>query len=80
MMSASRIIVIVSPDAAPIKRIITDARNKNELIDATCGRRTRSVIVTDSGLIVLSTLHPETISNRLKGDFSVDEGATDLYE
>ena len=80
MMSAMRIVAIVSPDAAPIKRIVTDARNKNELIDATCGRRTRAVIITDSGHIILSTLHPETISNRLKGDFSSDEGVSDLYE
>ena len=80
MVSSARIVTIVCPDAAPIKRVITDARNKNELIDATCGRRTRAVIVTDSRLIILSSLQPETISNRLKGDFSNDEGDLDLYE
>ena len=80
MVSSARIVTIVCPDAAPIKRVITDARNKNELIDATCGRRPRAVIVTDSRLIILSALQPETISNRLKGDFSNDEGDLDLYE
>lgn len=80
LVSSSRIVTIVCPDASPIKRVITDARSKNELIDATCGRRTRAVIVTDSRLIILSALHPETISNRLKYNFSANEGDSDLYE
>ena len=59
-----RIVSIVSPESAPIKRIITDARGSGELVDATCGRRTRAVIITDSGHIVLSALLPETLANR----------------
>ena len=59
-----RIVSIVSPESAPIKRIITDARGSGKLVDATCGRRTRAVIITDSGHIVLSALLPETLANR----------------
>lgn len=59
-----RIVSIVSPESAPIKRIITDARAIGKLVDATCGRRTRAVIITDSGHIVLSALLPETLANR----------------
>lgn len=68
MISALKIVAIVSPDAAPIKRIISDAKEKNQAIDATCGRRTRAVIVTDSEHVILSALQPETIANRLKND------------
>lgn len=62
---ANRIIAIVSPESAPIKRIIQEAREKGVLVDATYGRRTRAVIVADSGHIVLSAVQPETVSNRL---------------
>ena len=55
---------IVSPDAAPIKRMVQQAKDEGRAIDATCGRRTRAVIVTDSNQLVLSALLPETISNR----------------
>ena len=65
IVSAGRIIAIVSPESAPIKRIITDARDKNLLIDATYGRRTRAVIIVDNGALVLSALLPETIAGRL---------------
>ena len=65
MVSAGRIIAIVSPESAPIKRVISDAREKMGLIDATYGRRTRAVIVTDCGLIILSALQPETVAGRL---------------
>ena len=65
MVSAGRIIAIVSPESAPIKRIITDARDKNQLVDATYGRRTRAVIITDCGLIISSALQPETVAARL---------------
>ena len=68
VVSAIRIVAIVSPDAAPIKRIVSDAKEKNEAIDATCGRRTRAVIITDSEHVILSALQPETIANRLKSD------------
>lgn len=64
IVSASRVVAIVSPESAPIKRIITDARDRGQLIDATYGRRTRAVIVTDSGHIVLSAIQPETVANR----------------
>ncbi|MBW4420814.1 MAG: DUF370 domain-containing protein [Myxacorys californica WJT36-NPBG1] len=64
IISANRVIAIVSPESAPIKRIITDAREAEKLIDATYGRRTRAVIVMDSGHIVLSAIQPETVANR----------------
>jgi regulator of extracellular matrix RemA (YlzA/DUF370 family) len=64
IVSASRVIAIVSPESAPIKRIISDARAGEKLIDATYGRRTRAVIVMDSGHIVLSAIQPETVAHR----------------
>jgi extracellular matrix regulatory protein A len=65
MVSAARIISIVSPDSAPIKRIIQDARENGKLVDATHGRRTRAVIIMDSDHIVLSSVQPETVAHRL---------------
>ena len=65
IVSANRIVAIVSPDSAPIKRIITEARDRGVLIDATYGRRTRAVIITDSDHVVLSAVQPETVANRL---------------
>ena len=74
MVSANRLIAIVSPESAPIKRIIQDARDKGLLIDATYGRRTRAVIVTDSDHVILSAVQPETIGNRLeKGEDLLEE-------
>ena len=73
IVSAERIVAIVSPESAPIKRIVQDARDKGLLIDATCGRRTRAVIVTASDHIILSALQPETISNRLNQEDAQDE-------
>ena len=67
MVSASRLVAIVSPESAPIKRIIQEARDKSALIDATYGRRTRAVIITDSDHVILSAVHPETVANRLDG-------------
>lgn len=67
MVSVGRIIAVVSPDSAPIKRVITDARDRGTLIDATYGRRTRAVVVCDSGHVVLSALQPETVSGRIAG-------------
>lgn len=64
MVSASRIIAIVSPESAPIKRIIQDAKDNGSLIDATYGRRTRAVIIADSGHIILSAIQPETVAGR----------------
>ncbi len=77
IVNANRIVAIVSPESAPIKRLVQDARDRNELVDATYGRRTRAVIVTDSNYIVLSAVQPETVSNRLsssKGIVDVSEG------
>lgn len=65
MVSASRLVAIVSPESAPIKRIIQDARESGSLIDATYGRRTRAVIITDSDHIILSAVQPETVANRI---------------
>ncbi|MGI6514038.1 MAG: extracellular matrix/biofilm regulator RemA [Syntrophomonadales bacterium] len=65
IVAANRIVAIVSPESAPIKRIIQEAREKGSLIDATYGRRTRAVIIVDSGHIILSAVQPETVSNRL---------------
>ncbi len=65
MVSASRLVAIVSPESAPIKRIIQDARDRGSLIDATYGRRTRAVIVTDSDHVILSAVQPETVANRI---------------
>ena len=67
IVSANRIISIVSPESAPIKRIIQEARDRGSLIDATYGRRTRAVIITDSGYVVLSALQPDTLGGRFSG-------------
>ena len=64
MVNASRLVAIVSPDSAPIKRTIQDARERGMLIDATYGRRTRAVILADSDHVILSALQPETVANR----------------
>ena len=75
IVSANRIIAIVSPESAPIKRIIQEAKNKGSLIDATFGRKTRAVIVTDSEHVILSAVQPETVASRLHGrDDGVEEG------
>jgi regulator of extracellular matrix RemA (YlzA/DUF370 family) len=66
IVSANRVVAIVGPDAAPVKRIVQDARERGLLIDATCGRRTRAVLVTDSQHIILSAVQPETIAHRLE--------------
>ncbi len=65
MVSANRLIAIVSPESAPIKRIIQDARDRGTLIDATYGRRTRAVLITDSDHVILSAVQPETVANRV---------------
>ncbi|MCI5945662.1 MAG: extracellular matrix/biofilm regulator RemA [Oscillospiraceae bacterium] len=73
MISASRLITIVSPESAPIKRIIQDAKDKGMLIDATYGRRTRAVIIMDSDHVILSAVQPETVAGRLDNDDEVDD-------
>lgn len=72
MVSANRVIAIISPESAPIKRMVQDARDKGLLIDATYGRKTRAVLVMDSGQIVLSAIQPETVAHRLV-QYDVDE-------
>ena len=66
MIAANRVIAMVSPDSAPIKRVVSDARERGRLIDATYGRRTRAVIIADSGHVILSAIQPETIAGRLE--------------
>ena len=72
MVAADRIITIVSPDSAPVKRLIQDAKDAGRIIDVSCGRRTRAVIITDSEHVILSAIQSETIANRLDTD-SEDE-------
>ena len=72
VVSAGRIVAMVSPESAPIKRIMQDARDRGALIDATYGRRTRAVIITDSDHVILSAVQPETVANRLN-DHEDDE-------
>ena len=67
MVSASRLIAIVSPESTPIKRMVQEARDRGVLVDATYGRRTRAVLITDSDHIILSALQPETVAGRLGG-------------
>ena len=73
MVSANRLVAIVSPESAPIKRIIQDAKDRGTLIDATYGRRTRAVLVTDSDHVILSAVQPETVANRLSDREEDDE-------
>lgn len=68
IVSSDRIISIVSPEAAPIKRMVQEAKDSKTVIDATCGRRTRAVIITDAGYLVLSAIQPETIAARIDKD------------
>lgn len=68
MVSADRVVAVISPESAPIKRMIQDAREGGNLIDATYGRRTRAVVIADSGHIILSAIGPETVANRLEGE------------
>ena len=77
MVSANRLVAIVSPESAPIKRIIQDSKERGMLIDATHGRRTRAVIVTDSGHIILTYLQSETVANRLNENDSDLDGEED---
>ena len=73
IVSANRVVALVSPEAAPVKRMVQDARERGLLIDATCGRRTRAVLVTDSEHIVLSAVQPETIAHRLEARESITD-------
>ena len=68
MVSAGRIVAIASPDSEPIKRLVRDAKEEGRVIDVSCGRRTRAVIITDSEHVILSAIQTETITNRLSYD------------
>ncbi len=78
IVSAHRLIAIVSPESAPIKRIIQDARDAGKLIDATYGRRTRAVIIMDSEHVILSSVQPETVASRLDKDNTEEEEIEEL--
>jgi regulator of extracellular matrix RemA (YlzA/DUF370 family) len=74
MVSVNRIVAIASPDSEPIKRLVRDAKEDGRVIDVSCGRRTRAVIITDSEHVILSAIQTETITNRLiDDDASADE-------
>ena len=73
MVASDRIVTIVSPDSAPIKRLVQDAKDTGRVIDVSCGRRTRAVIITDSEHVILSAIQAETIANRLEGDTSTTD-------
>ena len=77
IVSANRMVAIVSPESAPIKRIIQDARDRGTLIDATYGRRTRAVIITDSDHVVLSAVQPETMAHRLDSKDSTNSASVE---
>ncbi len=78
MVSAGRIVAIAGPDSAPVKRLVQDAKEENRVIDVSCGRRTRAVIITDSDHVILSAIQAETITNRLANeDNSQDESDPD---
>ena len=72
LVSSNRLIAVIGPDSAPIKRIIQDSRDRGTLIDATYGRRTRAVLIADSGHVILSAIQPETVQNRMSGKDSPD--------
>ncbi len=74
MVCADRVVAIVSPDSAPIKRLIQDAREAGRVIDVSCGRRTRAVVLTDSEHVILSAIQTETVANRLN---DYDDGVSD---
>ena len=70
IIAANKIVAIVSPDSAPIKRMIQEAKDEKTAVDATCGRRTRAVLIMDSGHIILSAVQPETVAGRVDKDIT----------
>ena len=74
IIAVDRIIAVVAPESAPIKRIVQEAKELKNLIDATYGRRTRSVIIMDNSTVVLSAVQPETITNRVNMDIIKEKG------
>lgn len=77
IINSKKIVSIISPEAAPVKRMVQTAKDNGTAVDATCGRRTRAVIVTDSGHLVLSALLPETIANRVNSKEEMDQKGDD---
>lgn len=77
MVAADRIVTIVSPESAPIKRLMQDAKSEGKVIDVSCGRRTRAVIITDSGHVIFSAIQSETIANRLDGETELESDSED---
>ena len=78
MVAAGRVVAIVSPDSAPVKRVVQKAKEKDLLIDATYGRRSRAVLITDSEHVILSPLQPQTVANRMNyEDDDSDEDESD---
>ena len=77
MVAADRIVTIVSPESAPIKRLMQDAKSEGKVIDVSCGRRTRAVIITDSGHVIFSAIQSETIANRLGGETELESDSED---
>ena len=80
MVAANRMVALVSPDSAPVKRLIQDAKDEGRTIDVTCGRRTRAVIITDSEHVILSAIQAETIAGRLENGGNDDEDPTEDEE
>lgn len=80
MVASDRVVTLVSPDSSPIKRIIQDAKDSGRVIDVTCGRRTRSVIVTDSEHVILSAVQTETIARRLNGESECEADPSDVAD
>ena len=80
IVSASRIIAIVSPESAPIKRLVQEAKDNKVVVDATYGRRTRAVLIMDSGHIILSAVQPETVAGRVDKALGVTPVATEIPE
>ncbi len=73
MVAADRIVTIVSPESAPIKRLMQDVKAEGRVIDVSCGRRTRAVIITDSGHVIFSAIQSETVANRLESENDTEE-------
>lgn len=71
MINSDKVIAVIKPDAAPVKRMIQTAKDNGTAIDATCGRKTKAVIVTENNALVLSALLPETISSRINSDYNI---------
>ena len=79
VINAEKIVAVVSPDAAPVKRMIQSAKENGNAIDATQGRRTKAVIIKEENFVILSALHAETISKRVNTGYTADEKG-DMYE